>query len=142
MPQWYGPCDADEDCPAGHCVNGIGGPTGSFGFCSFACTKTPECPAPDSGDGVAICIEWYGKESFVCAVPCEAQGVVCPAGTECVSEALAVLGDFCAWPDDGICNDCAFDVPCDKGLTCYPKGAEYGACATSEAQALRECDVG
>jgi hypothetical protein len=93
----YPPCmpDADPVCPEpyDHCYGSLAG--SGLSVCSLMCMEAGDCPAPETGNAVAVCA---GPMFDECLLDC-ADDATCPDGMECVD--VAGIGMFfrCAWPD-------------------------------------------
>jgi hypothetical protein len=95
----YNNCEETEDCAKGEDCFVIG----LNNVCApIDCTTDDDCPAANSGDAEAICVQVTKEGDTACALSC-ADGEDCPNGMLCA-------GDFaCAWPTAGMCPDDTID---------------------------------
>jgi hypothetical protein len=83
----YGPCQEDEDCRNGDCIEspGLNG-----GVCMPLCEEGAQCPPHPSG-ARAICDDTMPGDAH-CVLPCDEQNAQCPAGFECVINQMTMMG--------------------------------------------------
>ena len=103
------PCEDNDDCFSGWCVEGPDGPMCTKG-CDDACPEAFTCKAVSTGgDPVYICVPLYTN---LCR-PCE-------TGGDC--EQLGGTGGYCLTRPDGagaFCGaQCDGDLPCPAGFEC------------------------
>lgn len=122
-------CTGSEDCPAGHCIQGVCYQLSELG--KDQCWVNGDCASGASCEGVVTCP--CGQNCFVPSKPgtcketpkpgaCCSSGASCGAGLFCAGDACKLLADLGS-------DECWGDAQCKEGEAC--EGAQVCACGAS-----------
>jgi hypothetical protein len=62
-----------------------------YSVCAQPCTEACDCPGPQDGSAVPVCLDMTGDGMLECALGC-------PVGTDCPTGMVCVANDYCGWP--------------------------------------------
>lgn len=90
---YSGPCKNDKACPGDEQCETVG----SLSYCTGECMKNSDCPDPESGKAMPVCVgaNVLLSQPGTCALSCGLLSGDCPNGMEC-SDVLVLPGE-CVW---------------------------------------------